>query len=52
LQARGLAVGTARRLLVVRDGSEAIAKAVRHFWPDAGNSLAHFSCAEAGKTCA
>jgi transposase-like protein len=35
LQARGLAVGTARRLLVVRDGSEAIAKAVRHFWPDA-----------------
>jgi putative transposase len=35
LQARGLAVGTARRLLLVRDGSEAIAKAVRHFWPDA-----------------
>lgn len=25
----------ARRLLLVRDGSEAIAKAVRHFWPDA-----------------
>jgi putative transposase len=32
--ARGLKVGTARRLLLVRDGSEAIAKAVRHFWPD------------------
>lgn len=25
----------ARRLLLVRDGSDAIAKAVRHFWPDA-----------------
>ena len=35
LHARGLQAGTARRLLVVRDGSEAIAKAVRHFWPDA-----------------
>ena len=35
LQARGLQAGTARRLLLVRDGSEAIAKAVRHFWPDA-----------------
>ncbi|HBE23931.1 MAG TPA: IS256 family transposase [Verrucomicrobiales bacterium] len=35
LHARGLQVGTARRLLLVRDGSEAIAKAVRHFWPDA-----------------
>jgi len=35
LQARGLHAGTARRLLLVRDGSEAIAKAVRHFWPDA-----------------
>jgi transposase-like protein len=35
LKARGLKAGTARRLLLVRDGSEAIAKAVRHFWPDA-----------------
>jgi len=35
LHARGLKAGTARRLLLVRDGSEAIAKAVRHFWPDA-----------------
>lgn len=35
LHARGLQAGTARRLLVVRDGSEAIANAVRHFWPDA-----------------
>jgi len=35
LKARGLAAGVARRLLVTRDGSEAIAKAVRHFWPDA-----------------
>ncbi len=35
LHARGLQAGTARRLLLVRDGSEAIAKAVRHFWPDA-----------------
>ena len=35
LKARGLQAGVARRLLVVRDGSEAIAKAVRHFWPDA-----------------
>jgi hypothetical protein len=34
LNARGLKVGAARRLLLVRDGSEAIAKAVRHFWPD------------------
>jgi transposase-like protein len=33
--ARGLKAGAARRLLLVRDGSEAIAKAVRHFWPDA-----------------
>jgi len=35
LKARGLDAGVARRLLVTRDGSEAIAKAVRHFWPDA-----------------
>ncbi|MEI8123234.1 MAG: transposase [bacterium] len=35
ITARGLKVGTDRRLLVVRDGSEAIAKAVRDFWPDA-----------------
>lgn len=35
LHARGLQAGAARRLLLVRDGSEAIAKAVRHFWPDA-----------------
>jgi len=35
LHARGVKAGTARRLLLVRDGSEAIAKAVRHFWPDA-----------------
>ena len=35
LHARGLKAGTVRRLLLVRDGSEAIAKAVRHFWPDA-----------------
>lgn len=35
LHARGLQAGTARKLLLVRDGSEAIAKAVRHFWPDA-----------------
>ena len=35
LHARGLKAGTARKLLLVRDGSEAIAKAVRHFWPDA-----------------
>lgn len=32
---RGLSAGVARRLLLVRDGSDAIAKAVRHFWPDA-----------------
>lgn len=35
LKERGLKAGVARKLLVVRDGSEAIAKAVRHFWPDA-----------------
>lgn len=35
LKQRGLQAGVVRRLLVVRDGSEAIAKAVRHFWPDA-----------------
>lgn len=35
LKARGLDAGVARRLMVTRDGSDAIAKAVRHFWPDA-----------------
>jgi putative transposase len=35
LHARGVKAGTARKLLLVRDGSEAIAKAVRHFWPAA-----------------
>jgi putative transposase len=35
IHARGLRAGVARRLLLVRDGSDAIAKAVRHFWPDA-----------------
>ena len=34
LKARGLDAGVARRLLVTRDGSDAIAKALRHFWPD------------------
>ena len=33
--ARGLEVGRERRVLVLRDGSAAIAKAVSHFWPDA-----------------
>lgn len=33
--ARGLVVGRDRRVLVLRDGSAAIAKAVREFWPDA-----------------
>jgi transposase-like protein len=32
---RGLVVGRNRRVLVLRDGSAAIAKAVREFWPDA-----------------
>ena len=32
---RGLVVGRDRRVLVLRDGSAAIAKAVREFWPDA-----------------
>ncbi len=32
--ARGLVVGRDRRVLVLRDGSAAIAKAVRGFWPD------------------
>ena len=35
LKARGLDAGVARRLMVTRDGSDAIAKALRHFWPDA-----------------
>jgi putative transposase len=33
--ARGLVVGRDRRVLVLRDGSAAIAKAVSEFWPDA-----------------
>lgn len=32
---RGLVVGQGRRILVLRDGSAAIAKAVSKFWPDA-----------------
>jgi putative transposase len=32
---RGLVVGQERRVLVLRDGSAAIAKAVSEFWPDA-----------------
>lgn len=35
ITARGLVVGRKRRVLVLRDGSAAIAKAVREFWPDA-----------------
>jgi transposase-like protein len=35
IAARGLTVGKDRRVLVLRDGSAAIAKAVSHFWPDA-----------------
>ena len=35
LKVRGLDASVARRLLVTRDGSDAIAKALRHFWPDA-----------------
>jgi transposase-like protein len=35
IAARGLVVGKDRRVLVLRDGSAAIAKAVSHFWPDA-----------------
>lgn len=35
IAARGLAVGKDRRVLVLRDGSAAIAKAVSRFWPDA-----------------
>ncbi|MCX6880490.1 MAG: transposase [Verrucomicrobia bacterium] len=35
IAARGLVVGRDRRVLVLRDGSAAIAKAVSHFWPDA-----------------
>jgi len=35
ITARGLVVGRERRVLVLRDGSAAIAKAVSKFWPDA-----------------
>lgn len=35
ITARGLVVGRERRVLVLRDGSAAIAKAVGEFWPDA-----------------
>lgn len=35
ITARGLVVGRDRRVLVLRDGSAAIAKAVSEFWPDA-----------------
>jgi transposase-like protein len=35
IAARGLVVGEDRRVLVLRDGSAAIAKAVSRFWPDA-----------------
>ncbi|MEG3976426.1 transposase [Microcoleus sp. herbarium8] len=35
IAARGLVVGRDRRVLVLRDGSAAIAKAVSEFWPDA-----------------
>jgi len=35
IAARGLVVGRDRRVLVLRDGSAAIAKAVSRFWPDA-----------------
>ena len=35
ITARGLVVGRDRRVLVLRDGSAAIAKAVSKFWPDA-----------------
>jgi hypothetical protein len=35
LKARGLDAGVVRRLMVTRDGSDAIAKGLRHFWPDA-----------------
>ena len=35
IAARGLVVGRDRRVLVLRDGSAAIAEAVREFWPDA-----------------
>ena len=35
IAARGLVVGRERRVLVLRDGSAAIAKAVGEFWPDA-----------------
>jgi putative transposase len=35
IAARGLVVGKDRRVLVLRDGSAAIAKAVSRFWPDA-----------------
>ena len=35
IAARGLVVGRDRRVLVLRDGSAAIARAVREYWPDA-----------------
>ena len=35
ITARGLVVGRGRRVLVLRDGSAAIAKGVGEFWPDA-----------------
>jgi hypothetical protein len=35
IAARGLVMGRERRILVLRDGSAAIAKAVGEFWPDA-----------------
>lgn len=35
ISGRGLVVGRDRRVLVLRDGSAAIAKAVSEFWPDA-----------------
>ena len=35
ITARGLVMGQDRRILVLRDGSAAIAKAVGQFWPDA-----------------
>ena len=52
VHARGVKAGTARRLLLVRNGSEAIAKAVRHFWPEVVqrmNRLRRVEGAEAGK---
>jgi hypothetical protein len=50
IQHLGQRTHNARRLLLVRDGSDAIAKAVRHFWPDAVQQecLVHI---EIGKVC-